>query len=93
MFHLYLLGQFLKKEDVNRLVDPLVRLICRSNTSQSLARRAKERLESAWFEMPKEIDAKVIKRVEAWIKTYREKGDESSAKTLESLSFLSEIPF
>jgi hypothetical protein len=86
------IGAFLRKEDVSRFVDPLVRLIV-SSTSTHLAKGAQGRLESAWIEMPKEIDQKVIKRVEVWIKSYRDKKQEAIAKRLETISFLNDIPF
>jgi hypothetical protein len=83
------IGAYLKKDDIPRFVDPLVRVIS-TNNSERLKTHVRDRLVHEYFRM----DGKeLIERLDHWIKNFRLHEHHDQAATLEDLKSHIDIPF
>lgn len=87
------IGHFIKEKDVTEYVDPLVRLIC-SNAKESVKNQASACLTREWLFMKREVDQKVIQRLDDWINHFTGKGLTQYTDKLQSVKgTLDDIPF
>lgn len=86
-------GRLLTKSDIDRFVDPLVRMVCTTGNAP-LRDRAKSCLTSEWFGIQGDLEKPFKKRLEAWAALYREKGMADKAEQVERiLNETEDVPF
>lgn len=78
------IGAFVKPEQVNQLVDPLIRAV-RGDASAQIGRQARKWLEAEYQVMPASIDDLVVKRVDQWIAMYGGRSQQSEVDRLNEL--------
>jgi hypothetical protein len=88
------LEPFLKEDDVNAFVDPLLRPAVAGNTE--LGRQARTRLEEASFYTGTRVDERILARLDRWAETFDERGfpDQAEATRAIKAAFdLNVVPF
>ena len=78
------LARFATRDDINKFVDPLVRLAHRSR-SAPLSQTATQVLRRAYFSTTEEQDSWIIERLDAWVKMYKERGRDAPAQIVEEI--------
>jgi hypothetical protein len=86
------IGKYLLPGEVSSFVDPLVRMICFSNT-ENTKHAARERIKEESLEMEEEVNCRLLARLDQWIQMYRLRKDSQRADLVEELKSYIEIPF
>lgn len=86
------IGTFLTANEVTEFTDPLVKLIAYYN-DREVEEKAKERLRSESFSVPKETEEKLIARLNDWIKHFVKRDQNDLAELIDEIKKDLEIPF
>ncbi len=85
------IGAYLDKKNINKFVDPLVRLACSNST---LSATAKKFLKDECSNIPTELDSVIKERFDAWIDLYKESDLGVEVKIVEDIKSAHELePF
>jgi hypothetical protein len=78
------LGQFLKKDEVSRVIDAYIKVLVYGKTEPQKT-KAGEVLEQMYYEVPRELEEIGVQRMDEWIKLFEEKNREQPKAALEGI--------
>jgi len=89
------IGKYLRVSDIEKTVDPLIRVIVSEKREEALKAAAEECIPDAWLYAPQEVSARIMARLDAWITNFCSKGLEGKAEKVRKLKKAceAELPF
>lgn len=76
------IGAYLDKQNLNKFIDPLVRLVC---SNSALSATAKQFIKGEYSKTPDELDNTIITRLDAWIDLYKKKNLNAQVTIIEDI--------